>query len=84
MSKKYLKRWFIATLIRAAKTTGEVLLSYITVGQAINDINWTQMLFVSLGSIFYTFIFALKGLPEVQNDELLSDIVDEYGGDDEQ
>ena len=60
------KEWFIAALIRAARTMAQTALSMLTVGMAIKDVDWVQLISISIvaGIISILTSFA-TGLPEV-------------------
>lgn len=60
------KEWFIAALIRAARTMAQTALSMLTVGMAIKDVDWIQLISISIvaGIISILTSFA-TGLPEV-------------------
>lgn len=47
MSKLGSKNWWIQVGERAAKTFGQSVLSMVTVGQAVMDVNWINVLSVS-------------------------------------
>lgn len=59
------KEWLIAALIRAARTMAQTALSMLTVGMAIKDVDWLQLLSISVvaGIISILTSFA-TGLPE--------------------
>jgi hypothetical protein len=59
------KEWLIAALIRAARTMAQTALSMLTVGMAIKDVDWIQLLSISVvaGIISILTSFA-TGLPE--------------------
>lgn len=60
------KEWLIAALIRAARTMAQTALSMLTVGMAIKDVDWLQLISISVvaGIISILTSFA-TGLPEV-------------------
>lgn len=57
--------WFKAALIRALRTMAQTALSMLTVGMAIKDVDWLQLLSISVvaGVISILTSFA-TGLPE--------------------
>lgn len=69
MKNKFVK----AASIRAVKTIAQTLLSSITVGQALSDINWVTMLSISIVAGFCSILTSIiTGLPETQtNGELI-------------
>lgn len=60
------KDWFIAALIRAVRTMAQTALSMLTVGMALKDVDWLQLLSITAvaGIISILTSFA-TGLPEV-------------------
>ena len=60
------KDWFVAALIRALRTMAQTALSMLTVGMAIKDVDWIQLISISIvaGIISILTSFA-TGLPEV-------------------
>jgi hypothetical protein len=60
------KDWFIAALIRAVRTMAQTALSMLTVGMALKDVDWVQLLSITAvaGIISILTRFA-TGLPEV-------------------
>ena len=69
--KKLTKEWFIAALIRAIKTMAQVALSMFTVGQALHEVDWMNVLSVALVAGLYSLIMSLAGLPEANTDGTL-------------
>lgn len=61
-------RWIKAAGIRAGKTTAQVALSMITVGQAVMDVNWVNVLSVSAVAAVISILTSVAGLPEVKED----------------
>ncbi len=54
-----------AATIRAIKTAAQVMLSMITVGMAITDINWGQILAIAATSAAYSLLTSVAfGIPE--------------------
>ena len=79
MKNKYTKEWLKAALIRAVKTAAQVVLSMITIGAAIKDVDWVNVASVAAVAFLYSIITSLAGLPEVTNGEdgtLLIDTTD--------
>ena len=60
------KEWLIAALIRAVRTMAQTALSMLTVGMALKDVDWLQLLSITAvaGIISILTSFA-TGLPEV-------------------
>lgn len=56
-----------AAVIRAIRTGCQTILSMITVGQAVWDVNWQAVIGVTLVAMLISFLTAvLTGLPEVE------------------
>lgn len=58
------KEWLKAALIRAIKTMAQTALSMITVGMAIKDIDWIQLVSITLVAGLYSILTSIAGLPE--------------------
>lgn len=70
---KNTKELLEAALIRAIKTMAQTALGMISVGAAISDINWLNVLSVALVAGVYSVLTSLAtGLPEAQNDGTLN------------
>lgn len=61
------KEWLRAAGIRAIKTFAQSFASMLTVGAAINEIDWKYVASVSIVSAVYSIATSLAGLPEVQS-----------------
>ncbi len=57
--------WIKAAGIRAVRTFAQSAGSLITVGAAINELDWRYIASVSAVSAIYSILMALAGLPEV-------------------
>ena len=69
MGDKY-KKWFKAALIRATRTFGEAALAYIGTGAIVlGDVQWVGVLSAGAFGFVSAMLFALTGLPEVDNEE---------------
>ena len=66
------KAWFIAAGIRALKTFFQVLAAALTIGAALNEIDWLRILSVSAVAFIYSLATSLKGLPELGSDGTLT------------
>lgn len=80
------KLWAKATAIRAIATFAEAMISMLTIGQAFVDVNWLHILSVSGVAALLAVLRCLKGLPEVDRDDVLvrydddrSDAAPNYG-----
>lgn len=58
--------WWKAAAVRAVKTAAQVALGMITVGAAVNEIDWVHLASVSAVAALYSLITSLAGLPEVK------------------
>ena len=65
MDDKFI-RWIKAAGIRAGKTAAQVALSMLTVGQAVMDVNWINVLSVSAVAAVISILTSVAGLPEVK------------------
>lgn len=63
-SKK--KEWLKAAEIRAAKTMAQTALSMMTIGQAVLDVNWINVVSVSIVAGIVSVLTSLAGLPELK------------------
>ena len=60
------KKWFKAAGIRAVKTMAQTAVSMLTVGQAVLDVNWVNVLSVSAVAGVISMLTSVAGLPEVE------------------
>lgn len=67
------KEWLRAAGIRAIKTFAQSFASMLTVGAAINEIDWKYVASVAVVSAVYSLATSLAGLPEVQNNSSEND-----------
>lgn len=72
MNKILNKEWIKAALIRAIKTVAQTALSMISIGMAISDINWLQVLSVSAVAGLFSILTSIAGLPEIETDGVLN------------
>lgn len=64
------KTWIKAAGIRAAKTMAQTAVSMLTVGQAVIDVNWVNVISVSVTAGIISVLTSIAGLPEVKEDEV--------------
>lgn len=58
-------QWFRSALIRAIKTMAQTALSMITIGMAISDVDWKQLVSITLVAGLYSILTSFAtGLPE--------------------
>lgn len=60
------KKWLKAAGIRAVKTMAQTAVSMLTVGQAVLDVNWINVLSVSAVAGVISMLTSIAGLPEVE------------------
>ena len=65
MSNIFTKKWFYAAFIRSLKTMAQTAVSMLTVGQAVLDVNWVNVLSVSAVAGVISMLTSIAGLPEV-------------------
>ncbi len=65
MKNAELKQWAKAAGVRAVKTMAQTALSMLTVGQAVMDVNWVNVVSVSVVAGVASVLTSLAGLPEV-------------------
>ena len=59
------KQWLKAAAIRAVKTFAQTAVSMMTVGQAFIDVNWANVLSVSITAAIISILTSVAtGLPE--------------------
>ena len=66
------KAWWKAAGIRALKTVAQTAVSMITIGQAVIDVNWVNVLSISAVAGVVSLLTSIAGLPEV-NEEVGQD-----------
>ena len=59
-------KWAKATGVRAVKTFAQTAVSMMTVGQAVIDVNWINVLSVSSVAALISILTSLAGLPELK------------------
>lgn len=68
MKKKITKAWVKAAGIRALKTATQTALGFLTVGSAMNAIDWTTMASVVAVSTIYSILTSISTtLPECKD-----------------
>ena len=60
------KKWLKAAGIRSVKTMAQTSVSMLTVGQAVLDVNWVNVLSVSAVAGVISMLTSIAGLPEVE------------------
>lgn len=62
---KYWRDWWKAALTRAGKTMAQTAVGMITVGAAINEVNWIYIASVSATAGIISLLTSVTGIPEV-------------------
>lgn len=71
---KFTIEWLKAALIRAIRTAAQVALGMFTVGMAVNEVQWMQVLSVAAVSAIYSLITSIAtDLPELDKVSLTPD-----------
>lgn len=60
------KKWLKAACIRALKTMAQTALSMLTIGQAVTDVNWVNVVSISVTAGVISVLTSIAGLPEVK------------------
>ena len=60
------KQWLKAAGGRAVQTMAQTAVSMLTVGQAVLDVNWLNVLSVSAVAGVISMLTSIAGLPEVE------------------
>lgn len=66
MNNVFSKKWFYAAFIRSLKTMSQTAVSMLTVGQAVMDVNWVNVVSVSAVAGVISILTSFAGLPEVK------------------
>ena len=70
MGKVFTKKWFEATLIRMIRTGAEAALAVIGSTTMFGGVDWRVVGSSTLLAMIVSFLLALKGRPEVIEEEL--------------
>lgn len=62
------KKWIKAAAVRAVKTFAQSMASMITVGAAVNELNWGYIASVAAVSAVYSVLTSVAGIPEVEEE----------------
>lgn len=63
------KKWFKSAGVRSLKTFAQSMASLMTIGGAMNEINWGYIISVSVVSAIYSIVTSIAGIPEVEAKE---------------
>lgn len=64
MANRNWKEWMKCAAVRAVKTAAQTALSMLTIGQAVIDVNWVNVLSISAVAAFISVLTSIAGLPE--------------------
>jgi hypothetical protein len=64
-----MKEWLKCAGIRALKTMAQTAISMITIGQAVMEVNWLNVLSVSVVAGILSLLTSVAGLPEVDDED---------------
>lgn len=76
-NKEYWLKWLKAAGIRALKTFAQTAVGMITVGLAIQDIDWLMIGSVSVVAAIASMLTSIAGIPEVEKPEEAEDAIGE-------
>lgn len=62
----FTKEWFAAAAVRSVRTMAQTAVSMLTVGQAVMDVNWVNVVSVSAVAGIISLLTSVAGLPEVE------------------
>lgn len=62
------KQWAYRAGVRALKTVAQTALGFITVGMAIQEVDWRHVASVAIVAGVYSLITSLAGLPELEGE----------------
>lgn len=63
------KKWWKAAGVRAVKTMAQTALSMLTVGQAVLEVNWVNVMSVTATAGVISILTSIGGIPEVKEGE---------------
>ena len=63
-----MKKWIKAAGIRAIKTFAQTFTSFVTLGAAFGELDWSYILSVSTVAAVYSLMTSVAGLPEVKGE----------------
>lgn len=59
--------WLQAAIVRALKTAGETAAAMITTDVVVWELNWVKIMGVTATATLLSFVWSLRGLPEVSD-----------------
>lgn len=63
------RKWLVAAVKRAVKTMAQTAVGMITVGAAMNEMNWAYLGSVSLAAGITSLLTSVAGIPEVPQED---------------
>lgn len=60
------KKWIKAAGIRALKTVAQTMVASLTVGMAISEVDWGNLISISLLAGILSLLTSVAGLPEIE------------------
>lgn len=63
------KEWMKCAAVRALKTISQTAVSMLTVGQAFGDVNWMNVISVSVTAGIISILTSVAGIPEVKGEK---------------
>lgn len=75
------KKWWAAALVRSLKTIAQTAVGMISVGLALDEVQWLYVGSVSLTAGILSVLTSLAGLPEVELERRLEQVGDGYSDD---
>lgn len=60
------KKWWRCAGVRSLKTFAQTMVSLMTVGQALTDVDWIAALSISATAAIASLLTSIAGLPEVE------------------
>lgn len=61
------KQWLKAAAVRSVKTMAQTALSMLTIGQAVMEVNWINVLSVAATAGIISLLTSIGGIPEVES-----------------
>lgn len=74
---RYLKTWWKAAGIRAAKTFAQTMAAGLTVGMSLGEADWAYLASCAAVAAIYSLLTSIAGLPEVKMMREADDVLGE-------
>lgn len=62
------KEWLKCAFVRAVKTMAQTMVSLITVGQALTEVDWMTTISVSVTAGILSILTSIAGIPECKEE----------------